>query len=1154
MRLATKTLRVLCVWAVVMMSQAHGQTTYYWNATGTSSPAAGGDGSWDTSASNWRLGTDAGSSAAWINSSTSNAVFAGTAGTVMLSGSIAANSVTFSTTGYSLASGTLWLQGTTPTLSLGSGITGTISSEISGTSGLTKSGAGTLALVGSSTYTGNTTIKAGGIAMQGTVSSTTTTLLTIGDTASTKAMMTLSGTFAGSRFSLGSAGSAVGVLTQTAGSRFVMPAAGNVNYLGISADGYGAWVMAGGSASIGQSQYGSGGNGVFSQSGGSVAATDWQVYARWAGSRGVGTITGGTFTQVSADRRLVVGEGGTGVLTVAGTGFVEAVGQIWIAQNAGSVGTLNLNGGTVLTPYIGTGATPGDSTLAFNGGTLRARAASTSFLQGLNRTFIYSDGATIDTNGVGVTIAQNLQAPSGNGVSSIAVTNGGTGYIAPPIVTIAGGGGAGATAIANVDANGVVIGITITNSGTGYTGTPTVSFVGGGGSGAQIGSIATSANISGGLTKVGAGTLTLSGSSTYAGATRITSGTLALATNGSISNSGTIEVGTASSSGVVLDLTAKTDSFAFGANQTVSGIGTLNIGAGKTVSAAGMWAPGNSIGSNAVTGNLTLTGTSRYELGSPGSGTASPGKSDFTAVSGTLTLGGSLTLIDNAEANGGGSYGGGAYRLFTYGVVSGSYSSITPANASTRAAVAYGGSGTSTGQGVFLNVYNLAVGSLPSGTSVSLGLIHAGASFMPQSVAIGNAAAPGSFSEGLDAFVSGSTGAAAWGGAGITNLLAGGTSSTITASLGNTATGGVKNGTLTIGYQSNGAVSGLSTISTGSQVVSITGSVFSGAGTWNVNGGGAWGTGASVNWTSVDSVAAAPGTFAGYANSDSAMFGNALAGGTGSILLNGATPSLAAIVFSNTTGRYVLGQGSAGSLTLAAAAGKPTVDVVAGGLHEISVAIQGTDGLNKLGSGSLVLSGSNGFSGATDISAGLLAVNGSLTGAVNVASGASLGGAGVVGGVVTVAGGGAVAPGNSPGTLTMTAGLSLADASLLNFELSATDFTVGGGINDLIAVTGNFTLDGILNVTGLGDFSAVADNTKWRLFDYSGGEFTNNGIAIGIMPSVGATGKYFQVDTATPGQVNLVIVPEPGAFTIVWIGAVVTAIARRRLRSVERAP
>jgi len=65
-------------------------------------------------------------------------------------------------------------------------------------------------------------------------------------------------------------------------------------------------------------------------------------------------------------------------------------------------------------------------------------------------------------------------------VTSIQVTNGGTGYTTAPTVAISGGGGSGATATASVS-GGVVTSITLDNPGTGYTGAPSISLTGGGG-------------------------------------------------------------------------------------------------------------------------------------------------------------------------------------------------------------------------------------------------------------------------------------------------------------------------------------------------------------------------------------------------------------------------------------------------------------------------------------------------------------------------------------------------------------------------------------------------------------------------------------------------------------------------------------------------
>jgi autotransporter-associated beta strand protein len=120
-----------------------------------------------------------------------------------------------------------------------------------------------------------------------------------------------------------------------------------------------------------------------------------------------------------------------------------------------------------------------------------------------------------------------LLAPAGNGVANIPVTSGGAGYLDTPIVTIAGGGGVGATAVANISSGGAVTNITITSPGTGYTSAPTVTLFGGGyTSAATLGTANIAANIGGGLTKQNSGTLTLSGANTYTGNTTINGGTL----------------------------------------------------------------------------------------------------------------------------------------------------------------------------------------------------------------------------------------------------------------------------------------------------------------------------------------------------------------------------------------------------------------------------------------------------------------------------------------------------------------------------------------------------------------------------------------------------------------------------------------------------
>ena len=69
-------------------------------------------------------------------------------------------------------------------------------------------------------------------------------------------------------------------------------------------------------------------------------------------------------------------------------------------------------------------------------------------------------------------------------LDGINLISGGYGFADPPTITITGGGGSGATAIAHI-ANGVIIEIEMTNAGRGYTSVPTVTIAGGGGEGAE---------------------------------------------------------------------------------------------------------------------------------------------------------------------------------------------------------------------------------------------------------------------------------------------------------------------------------------------------------------------------------------------------------------------------------------------------------------------------------------------------------------------------------------------------------------------------------------------------------------------------------------------------------------------------------------------
>lgn len=78
----------------------------------------------------------------------------------------------------------------------------------------------------------------------------------------------------------------------------------------------------------------------------------------------------------------------------------------------------------------------------------------------------------------------NAKLKTGGRLTSINLSNGGTGYVSAPIVAISGGGGSGASAYATIS-GGSVTNITIVHGGNGYTTAPTVTISGGSGSGAS---------------------------------------------------------------------------------------------------------------------------------------------------------------------------------------------------------------------------------------------------------------------------------------------------------------------------------------------------------------------------------------------------------------------------------------------------------------------------------------------------------------------------------------------------------------------------------------------------------------------------------------------------------------------------------------------
>ncbi len=716
----------------------------------------------------------------------------GTDGLLTLSTTLTVSS-TNNPLGALITGGTLDLGAATRTFAINDSLNAahdlTISSAITSTSGvigITKTGLGNLLLSGSVNVGGNITISSGVLEISGTF--TNGAALTTVGAVSTPGMLRLStgADYSTTTLGIGNSAGYQGSLVVSGGT-LTLTTTNTQAGITLGATGYGGLFLSSGTINTKRVDSGDGTTtssiAVLQVSGGTLSTSN---YIMFRNERWEFTVTGGQVLRTGDYIALGFRSGGSaltatttaqGAMTMAGGLVNNAGSSITIGQqnNNTALGTayLNLDAGTLINNqiihYNGTGAAI-NAYLNFNGGTLQASVSTTalisqvsttgtgSFTAYVNGAFgTFNGGAVIHTNGFNVTIPIALNAPTGDGVTSIAISDGGSGYYGAPYVEISGGGGSGATAFATVDLDpnsptyGKLLSITISNPGVGYTSTPTVALLGGGGSGAVLGTITTAVNTSGGLTKNGLGTLTLSGAdaNTFTGTSSVNAGELDLAkTAGVNAIAGNITIGDGTTGAVLKlinsDQIADTSVITFNGSGASAGIFRLNnknetIGGLSSTNGAGIVE--NESGSsststltvNVATSSQTFSGTLRNGDGSGTDGTLAFTKTGTgtQVLTGTNTYTGATTVsagMLQIGSSGSGTTGTGAVFVQSGGTLLGTGFVQGSSFTASSGAIVQAGDGTAQanyGTLTFKPISGSGTIDFQSGSTVILG-IHPG--------------------------------------------------------------------------------------------------------------------------------------------------------------------------------------------------------------------------------------------------------------------------------------------------------------------------------------------------------------------------------------------------------------------------------------------
>lgn len=1067
----------------VNLVNTNGATLNFWD--GAAGPKFdnvinGGDGVWQNSTGNdnW---TDASGAVNAPFTDSAIAIFSAASGTVTVDdslGAVSAGGMQFASDGYVITGDAVTLVNPQSVIRVGDGTTGssnytaTINSVLTGAAQLVKTDLGTLVLTGTNTYNGGTTIDAGTLQLGdgGTSGSI------LGDVAINSGELVFNRSddviFSG-------AISGAGDITQRGAGTTTLT--GNSNLAGgVYINGGTLQISDGGLVNVDRvvntdgsvpSFVGIDTNLIVTGAGSAFTTSNDLIAGRGADTASITVDNGGHLTA----GRSFLGEGSNSSTASAINVIVDGVGSIFNAGSyfhlgaaAGGTASLTISGGGVM------------QTVAGGTGSIGRGGDGSALVTGAGSQLVSDDVLYIGESFNGGAGHGQLTIQDGGLVTASmvamgyndAVTSGSTGALT--ILGTAGSRGVLETGSlsrgfgdASITLDGGLLRATADNADyiENLGADEFVVTLGGGGgfidtNGHAIG-IAPRFDGAGGLTKQGAGVLTLAGDNTYLGATTVSAGMLLV--NG--------------------DQSAASGLTTVNSGATIGGIGT--IGGNVIVADGAALNPGDlgtAPGTLTIAGNLDLAATSTLNVNFGQANIVGGTLNDLVEVGGDLTLGGTL----NVQTSAGGSFDPGIYRIINYagnlagsGLAIGTIPSpdfyvqtsianqVNLVNTSGLTFRYWDGVGVKNdgvidgGNGVWQNTTGndnwVDDGSIPnaqfadSAFAVFLGV--AGTITVDESLGAVNASGMQFLTDGY-----------AIGGDAITLV---GSQAVIRVGDGTAAGAGT---TATIGAELTGAT----------QLVK------SDLGTLILTGSNSYAGGTAING-GVLRVSA------------DANLGDA----TGGLSFDGGTLQTTADLSSDRAIDLI------GTGTLATDAALDLTGVIGG-----------AGSLIKDGNGTLTLTGMNTYAGGASVNAGALLVNGDQSaagGLTSVASGAMLGGIGTIGGDVAIADGATLDPGGAdglPGTLTIAGNLTLASGSTLSMQFGEAN-AVGGALNDLIEVGGDLVLDGTLDVSVPpdGDFGPGI----YRVLNY-GGTLTNNGLELGSMPS----GSISTVQTSIAGQVNLV--------------------------------